>query len=841
MYLVRAFNFKRAGVDTSTNPTSGVRDPKSKSSKDDLAGALMERDTLARAVAADDVIVVFMDEHQRKLFRESSGAIIVSSLDQISTNTSYSIYSVCVLDCQGEAFPVCQAVSANDSVSTAKIMLDTMKLLEPSIVSKIHCLMASESLENAFIQALSETLPPNSELSTYPSLHHTFVETYEYILQSSLKPIVTRLDQLIYSVFKMNEFLQCKRERYLCGFYGKIRTKKQKTFESLHEMFDEQPKDDIRFEILEATTQDVRLDDNSVKSAENQAWDISKFEGDTLVDNESYLVSRIPNGNMICPRTNKCQLFCEKCIKDSGLDVQTFDHEIVAGSLPCGHTLTCSCSEFNTNYNCIHIHIVSTRILSNMACSDKAKVEIVDSKYVSRKLNHEYVRENNYGTVDSSDKGLVSTEEKHVEDVLEKNIRPCAVKLQKLEDIDLNKALNTPFDKMSKDNSCTQFNENILIDQAIAKMDSALRYLRKMKQKQNVSETYTGEEDHKGQRKSGRKRRRPFVKNMCMDVIDFIESNFPEHIQDIRKQIGYSSGVFQSEASNISIKGEENEAIKLPILVSPKKEKPAYNCKTDNTPLIENPATSHPQQLIGVDMPRRNLLRVALNADVSDISWCTLLSGNLQKNLEMFLNLEEFDINQREIILKKFVQAKSLWECSKCKDFSSLESMLSGFIICKICQHWFHRKCCSLATGEIPTSTTNTKDDFICERCVSLFFANISDEALNGEGVVSSQQDIQVQSISADAPIAVNDLTEKNYIVENLSDPQKLTVQGEQIEFIQAQPVPQAQELTEDQISAGPQIYYQLPPNVTFPTTGEGHYVVQLQGNTVQQIGFEVI
>ena len=123
--------------------------------------------------------------------------------------------------------------------------------------------------------------------------------------------------------------------------------------------------------------------------------------------------------------------------------------------------------------------------------------------------------------------------------------------------------------------------------------------------------------------------------------------------QDIRKQIGYSSGVFQSEAFNISIKGEENEAIKLPTLVSPKKEKPAYSCKTENTSLIENPATSHPQQLIGVDMPRRNLLRVALNADVSDVSWCTLLSGNLQKNLEMFLNLEEFDINQRETILKK--------------------------------------------------------------------------------------------------------------------------------------------------------------------------------------------
>ena len=66
---------------------------------------------------------------------------------------------------------------------------------------------------------------------------------------------------------------------------------------------------------------------------------------------------------------------------------------------------------------------------------DKTKLEKVDSQYASRKPNHEHVRENNDGIVDSSDKRLVSTEEKHDEDVLDKNIRPCAVKLQKLEDI----------------------------------------------------------------------------------------------------------------------------------------------------------------------------------------------------------------------------------------------------------------------------------------------------------------------------------------------------------------------------------------------------------------------
>ena len=81
-----------------------------------------------------------------------------------------------------------------------------------------------------------------------------------------------------------------------------------------------------------------------------------------------------------------------------------------------------------------------------------------------------------------------------------------------------------------------------------------------------------------------------------------------------------------------------------------------------------------------------------------------------------------------------------------------------------------------------------------------------------------------------------------HYIVENIDTASKLNQGEEQIEFVQTQQGSgQPQELTEEQISSGTQIYYQLPPNVTFPTTGEGHYVVQLQGNTVQQIGFEVI
>ena len=107
---------------------------------------------------------------------------------------------------------------------------------------------------------------------------------------------------------------------------------------------------------------------------------------------------------------------------------------------------------------------------------------------------------------------------------------------------------------------------------------------------------------------------------------------------------------------------------------------------------------------------------------------------------------------------------------------------------------------------------------------------------------MANQENLQLQSVTADSTIPINDVNEKSFIVENIETASKLNQGEQQIEFIQTQQATeQGQELTDEQVASGTQIYYQLPPNVTFPTTGEGHYVVQLQGNTVQQIGFEVI
>jgi hypothetical protein len=245
----------------------------------------------------------------------------------------------------------------------------------------------------------------------------------------------------------------------------------------------------------------------------------------------------------------------------------------------------------------------------------------------------------------------------------------------------------------------------------------------------------------------------------------------------------------------------------------------------------------HPNQILGADVPRHNLLRVALNASVSDFSWCALLCGHQEKNLEMFANLQDFDINEREIILEKFILAKSLWTCKKCKDFSSIDSMLSGFIICKLCQHWFHRNCCASESKSLQLT-----DDFVCERCMSLFLGHVSEEPMEGDENIPTQETLQLHTVTVEAPTGINDVTNKNFVVENIEASSKLNQGEQQIEFIQAQPSLEAQELSaEDQLATGPQIYYQLPPNVSFPPTGEGHYVVQLQGNTVQQIGFEVL
>ena len=113
-----------------------------------------------------------------------------------------------------------------------------------------------------------------------------------------------------------------------------------------------------------------------------------------------------------------------------------------------------------------------------------------------------------------------------------------------------------------------------------------------------------------------------------------------------------------------------------------------------------------------------------------------LVCGHLEKSLDILTN--EFNFDEREIILEKFVMAKSLWSCRTCmlNESSSsataisnvVELVLSGYIECRLCRHWFHRLCCSEQLSNMEDSSNDL--NFVCENCTKLFVIQVqTDEA----------------------------------------------------------------------------------------------------------------
>ena len=125
--------------------------------------------------------------------------------------------------------------------------------------------------------------------------------------------------------------------------------------------------------------------------------------------------------------------------------------------------------------------------------------------------------------------------------------------------------------------------------------------------------------------------------------------------------------------------------------------------------------------------------REALKSDVNNFAWCMLVCGHLEKSLDILTH--EFNFDEREIILEKFVMAKTLWSCRTClsneyKDSNSatpniVELVLSGYIECRLCRYWFHRMCCS----EQLTSLDNDMN-FVCENCTKLFVIQVQTDTI---------------------------------------------------------------------------------------------------------------
>ena len=126
------------------------------------------------------------------------------------------------------------------------------------------------------------------------------------------------------------------------------------------------------------------------------------------------------------------------------------------------------------------------------------------------------------------------------------------------------------------------------------------------------------------------------------------------------------------------------------------------------------------KQIIGLNAPRYNLLREALHVNVNEYCWCFLICSNVHITLEALA--KEFNIKEREEILEKFILAKAVWSCQKCVQLQKpfdIELILTGYIECRVCSHWFHRACCD----NLDETTVDGNDEnfiYICENCINM-------------------------------------------------------------------------------------------------------------------------
>ena len=171
-----------------------------------------------------------------------------------------------------------------------------------------------------------------------------------------------------------------------------------------------------------------------------------------------------------------------------------------------------------------------------------------------------------------------------------------------------------------------------------------------------------------------------------------------------------------------------------------------------------------------------------MHTDVNSFSWCMLVCGHLEKSLDILT--DEFNFDEREILLEKFVMAKILWMCKKCSDrveggdggttaasnpvktstsISSVsnksnnqnvvELMLSGYIECRLCRHWFHRLCClpqpQLTNDGTPAEQASLDDEhFVCEGCTALFVIQVQQNPQHHQNELIHQQIKKVSGMS---------------------------------------------------------------------------------------------
>ena len=123
------------------------------------------------------------------------------------------------------------------------------------------------------------------------------------------------------------------------------------------------------------------------------------------------------------------------------------------------------------------------------------------------------------------------------------------------------------------------------------------------------------------------------------------------------------------------------------------------------------------RKILGRHSVRLNLLKEALHKEVHEHCWITILS-EIEKNV---LALASFSETEREILMQKMVNAKSMWACAKCDSYQS-SLILGGYVECHVCNSWFHILCCNNLTNESGEDLNVEFDEefYLCDNCSNL-------------------------------------------------------------------------------------------------------------------------
>ena len=451
----------------------------------------------------------------------------------------------------------------------------------------------------------------------------------------------------------------------------------------------------------------------------------------TIID--TFVVSSCNTGLICNPET--CQVRCKSCPPTAS----------------CAHTLVCSCSTFNSKYACDHLHFVLHHQCSEP--NDQTSKDPDDSKRASNVDNSSskpFIRDLNtnshsyYPDIGRFKEHLLQNEElmddNDFQNLKQETInklgsliaslqhKPKSLSTQKLlKDVNSYIGNNPKLSNLSKHTTVvTKVNKR---KRAIMKklkedgkyendikpntqltsieINKVSKTLNLTKSRDDVLEEVkpTGKHDHNDITSE----RQNTTKHMKLIVV----SSSSTSVNNASKSVYKPEPPLMSMTADTSILNDAlNDSKKFPLGPS----------KIINADYFASDAgKKSSKQIIGLNAPRYNLLREALHVNVNEYCWCFLICSDVHVTLEALA--KEFNIKEREEILEKFILAKSVWSCRKCvqleKNSFNIERILTGYIECRVCSHWYHRSCCD-NLDETLVAGNDENFIYVCENCVNM-------------------------------------------------------------------------------------------------------------------------